>query len=149
MLQVGQIAPNWTSTHLSSDQLLGQSYLLYFYPKDDTPGCTLEACDFRDQQSSFLQKGYRIIGVSPDSQESHEKFKQKYSLPFDLISDENHKIAQDFGVWREKKNYGKVYIGLVRATFLIDEKGIVREIYDNVKATGHVARLVQKLTSLS
>jgi peroxiredoxin Q/BCP len=145
MLQVGQVAPKWTSNHLSSDQLQGQAYILYFYPKDDTPGCTLEACDFRDQQATFLQKGYRIIGVSPDSQDSHEKFKQKYDLPFDLISDENHKIAEDFGVWREKKNYGKVYVGLVRATFLIDEKGMIKEIYDNVKATGHVARLVQKI----
>ncbi len=144
MLSVGEKAPQWTSAKLNSTQLLGKPYILYFYPKDDTPGCTQEACDFRDHLPHFQSLGYQIIGVSPDDDDSHEKFKQKYALTFDLVADIDHKIALAFDVWREKKNYGKVYVGLVRSTFVIDAQGTITAIYDNVKATGHVGRLVDK-----
>jgi peroxiredoxin Q/BCP len=145
MLNIGDKAPDWGfNKAINAKSLAGQPYIIYFYPKDDTPGCTQEACDFRDQSAHFQALGYQIIGVSPDDDTSHIQFKQKYRLPFELIADIDHQIALSFGVWREKKNYGKVYVGLVRSTFFVDAQGTITAIYDNVKATGHVARLVEK-----
>lgn len=125
----------------------GEKLILYFYPKDDTPGCTVEACDFRDNLNVLVQKGYRVVGVSPDSIESHRKFKDKYSLNFPLLSDPDKKVAQAYGAYGEKKMYGKVTKGIIRSTFLIDEKGRVVKAWYNVKAKGHVEKLLKELES--
>ena len=130
---------------VSADDLKGSKYVLYFYPKDDTPGCTTEACDFRDNMARLEGEGYRVFGVSPDSVESHEKFRGKYDLNFPLLADPDHDVAEAFGVWREKKNYGKTYTGIVRSTFLVDEDGKLEKIYDNVRAKGHVERILREL----
>jgi peroxiredoxin Q/BCP len=113
----------------------GKPVLLYFYPKDDTPGCTTEACSFRDDYSAYENSGVVILGVSPDSSKSHAKFKEKYQLPFSLLSDEDHKVCELFGVWALKKNYGREYFGVVRTTFLIDENGMIVNVFENVKPT--------------
>lgn len=148
-LSIGDNAPAWTMEtdsegKISSKDLAGKKYILYFYPKDDTPGCTKQACDFRDNIDEISTSGYKIIGVSPDPIQSHEKFRIKYDLNFTLASDPAHTTAEAFGVWREKKNYGKKYIGLVRSTFFVDEKGMLEQVHDNVRATGHVKRLITK-----
>jgi peroxiredoxin Q/BCP len=130
---------------VSADSLKGSKYVLYFYPKDDTPGCTTEACDFRDNIARLTGYGYKVYGVSPDTVKSHEKFRGKYDLNFPLLADPDHEVAEAFGIWREKKNYGKTYTGLVRSTFLIDEEGKLEKIYDNVRAKGHVERIVREL----
>ena len=131
---------------LSSAMLEGQRYVLYFYPKDDTPGCTTQACDFRDQGAAFEALGYKIFGVSPDSVKRHVNFREKYGLPFPLISDPEHLLAERFGVWREKKNYGRTYMGIVRSTFVVDEAGILLHSLENVRAKGHVGRLLTLLS---
>lgn len=130
---------------VSSAQLKGKKYVIYFYPKDMTPGCTTQACDFTTNLESFKVKGYEIFGVSPDSVESHAKFRQKHDLGFTLLADPDHVLAEAFGVWREKKNYGKVYVGIVRSTFVVGADGKFEAVYDNVKATGHVDRLLREL----
>ena len=141
--------PQWTahSTQgpLSSEGLQGQAYILYFYPKDMTPGCTTQACDFRDNLERLTSLGYQVIGVSPDSLKRHETFQQKHQFSFALIADEDHKLAQTFGVWREKKNYGRTYMGIVRSTFLVNAEGVFEEIQINVRAKGHVDRLLTHL----
>ncbi len=149
-LSEGDNVPEFTAESddagtISSADLLGQKYVLYFYPKDMTPGCTTQACDFRDNLEKFKAQGYRILGVSPDSVARHEKFRDKESLNFTLLSDPDHELAEQFGVWREKKNYGKVYVGIVRSTFIVNEEGKIDTIYDNVRAKGHVDRLVREL----
>ena len=149
-LSEGDNVPEFTAESddagtISSADLLGQKYVLYFYPKDMTPGCTTQACDFRDNLEKFKSQGYRILGVSPDSVARHEKFRDKESLNFTLLSDPDHELAEQFGVWREKKNYGKVYVGIVRSTFIVNEEGKIDTIYDNVRAKGHVDRLVREL----
>jgi peroxiredoxin Q/BCP len=125
-----------------------QAVVLYFYPKDDTPGCTKEACAFRDLQSEFNAAGAAIVGVSTDTVSSHTKFAAKYTLPFPLVSDPDHAIAALFGAWREKKNYGKVYWGIQRSTILIDKSGIVRKIWPNVKVDLHAEKVLEFLKSL-
>ena len=141
--------PKWTANStqgtLSSESLQGQSYILYFYPKDMTPGCTTQACDFRDNLERLTALGYQIIGVSPDSLKRHETFQQKYQFSFALIADEEHQLAQTFGVWREKKNYGRTYMGIVRSTFIIDANGVFEDVQINVRAKGHVERLLKNL----
>lgn len=149
-LSEGDNVPEFTAESddagtISSADLLGEKYVLYFYPKDMTPGCTTQACDFRDNIEKFKSQGYRILGVSPDSVARHEKFRDKESLNFTLLSDPDHELAEMFGVWREKKNYGKVYVGIVRSTFIVNEEGKIDTIYDNVRAKGHVDRLVREL----
>jgi thioredoxin-dependent peroxiredoxin len=119
----------------------GKKVVLYFYPKDDTPGCTAEACNLRDNWKSFSDKGFAVIGVSPDSEKSHKKFAEKYSLPFPIIADISKKILNDYGVWGEKKNYGKIYMGVIRTTFLIDEKGIIEKIISKVDTAGHTEQI--------
>ena len=125
--------------------LHGQKVILYFYPKDMTPGCTAQACDFRDNIEAFEQAGYAVYGVSPDPVERHAKFREKHDLNFPLLADTDHQVAARYGVWREKKNYGRTYEGIVRSTFFIDEAGKITEIQDNVRAKGHVDRLLRDL----
>jgi thioredoxin-dependent peroxiredoxin len=120
---------------------MGKKVVLYFYPKDDTPGCTAEACNLRDNYTELLSQGFAVIGVSPDSEISHKKFAGKYSLPFPLIADISKKIVNDYGVWGEKKNYGKTYMGVIRTTFIIDEKGIIEKIIQKVDTAGHTEQI--------
>lgn len=119
----------------------GRKYVMFFYPRAMTPGCTTESCDFRDNYSAFADAGYDIVGVSPDKPASNLKFKEKEGLNFDLLSDTEHELAESLGAWGEKKNYGKVYKGLIRSTFVIDENGVVSDEYRNVRAKGHVDRV--------
>lgn len=132
---------------VSAKSLQGSKYVLYFYPKDDTPGCTTEACDFRDNMARLQGAGYRVFGVSPDSLKSHGKFRDKYELNFPLLADPDHVAAEAFGVWREKQNYGKTYLGLVRSTFVVDADGTLSHVYDNVKAKGHVERVLKDVAA--
>jgi thioredoxin-dependent peroxiredoxin len=116
--------------------------VLYFYPKDNTAGCTVEACNLRDNYDILLKKGFAIIGVSPDNEKSHKGFAGKYSLPFPLIADTSKKILNDYGVWGEKKMYGKSYMGVIRTTFIIDEKGIIEKIIEKVDTAGHTEQIL-------
>ena len=150
MLKTGDKAPDFVGTddygkRFRLKDFRGKKIVLYFYPKDNTPGCTQEACDFRDSISSFKNKGVVVLGVSPDRVSSHQKFKIKFSLPFPLLSDEDHKIAEAYGVWQEKSMYGKKYMGIVRSTFMINEKGFLTDVYDKVKVKGHVAELINNV----
>jgi peroxiredoxin Q/BCP len=119
--------------------------VLYFYPKDGTPGCTKEACSFRDDYSLFLVKGAVVIGVSPDEQRSHQKFRAKYGLPFYLLSDPDHQVAEQYGAWGEKKLYGRTYEGILRSTFVIDADGKVVKVFRNVKPQGHAQQVIEFL----
>ena len=120
----------------------GSKLILYFYPKDDTPGCTAESCDLRDNYEMWLSKGYKVIGVSPDSQQSHQKFIAKYNLPFPLISDTDKKIIKEYGAWGMKKMYGREYEGLLRTTFVIDEKGLIKEVFSKVNTKEHSKQIL-------
>ena len=136
-LKAGDKAPNFTSKDQNGEEVSlanfkGKIVILYFYPKDDTPGCTAEACDFRDNYQSLIGKGYEVIGVSTDDSKSHKKFETKYSLPFPLIADEDKSINEAYGVWAEKNNYGKKYMGTVRTTFIIDADGIIKQVIEKV-----------------
>jgi peroxiredoxin Q/BCP len=142
-LAIGDKAPDFTlptdgNGKIALSKLKGKKVVLYFYPKDDTPGCTTEACGFRDAFPNFGKIDAVMIGVSRDSVASHDKFKKKHGLPFILASDEDGKVCERYGVWVEKSMYGRNYMGIERATFLIDEKGILRQIWHKVKVTGHV-----------
>ena len=130
---------------VSNESLLGQRYVLYFYPKDDTPGCTTEACEFRDEYSRFRQRGAVVLGVSPDDEASHVRFKEKYSLPFTLLADPEHKVADDYGVWVEKNMYGKKRMGIKRSTFVIDAEGNVARALYGVKPEGHANEVLEAL----
>ncbi len=132
---------------VKTTDLLSGSLLLYFYPKDDTPGCTNEASQFRDLLARFKRKKVRVIGVSRDSVESHQKFKKKYSLPFELLSDVDSKLCDAFGVIVDKQNYGKTYRGIQRSTFLIDSKGKIVKVWPKVTADGHADEVLAYLTS--
>ena len=152
-VEVGTPAPDFTmptdgggSVTLSS--LKGKPVVLYFYPKDDTSGCTSEACGFRDQFPDFTGVDAVVIGVSKDSVASHDKFKAKYELPFTLASDKETGVAEAYGVWVEKSMYGRKYMGLERATFLIDKDGIVRNVWRKVKVTGHVDAVLKAVKAL-
>jgi peroxiredoxin Q/BCP len=123
---------------VSSKDLAGQAYVIYFYPKDDTPGCTTQACAFRDAGTGFEGTGVRVIGVSPDSSQSHKKFENKYELPFTLLSDPDHELCSAYGVWAMKKNYGREYMGVVRSTFLVAPDGSVAKAWRGVRVAGHV-----------
>jgi len=136
-LATGDKAPDFTAKDqngqtVSLSDFKGKTVILYFYPKDDTPGCTAEACDFRDNYQSLIGKGYQVIGVSTDDEKSHKKFETKYSLPFPLIADEDKSIVEAYGVWAEKNNYGKKYMGTVRTTFIIDADGIISYVISKV-----------------
>lgn len=134
-----------TSTLRKLSDYRGRHVVLYFYPKDDTPGCTKEACNFRDDYSAYDQAGVVILGVSPDSVSSHVKFKQKFQLQFPLLADEEHKVSERYGVWGPKKFMGKEYVGVLRTTFLIDRDGMVKKVYENVRPAEHSAELLKEL----
>ncbi len=119
----------------------GKKVVLYFYPKDDTPGCTAEACNLRDNWDSLLKEGFVVIGVSPDSEKSHKSFAGKFSLPFPIIADETKKIINDYGVWGEKKMYGKSFMGVIRTTFIINEKGVIEKIITKVDTGEHTKQI--------
>jgi peroxiredoxin Q/BCP len=123
----------------------GQPVLLYFYPKDDTSGCTTEACEFRDDYKEYDKSGVVILGVSPDSPKSHKKFKEKYNLPFTLLADEDHHVCEIYGVWGKKSMYGREYYGVLRTSFLIDAEGNLVEIFENVKPKGHSNQVLSAL----
>ena len=150
MRSVGDKAPDFKAETdggetVSLKDFRGRKVVLYFYPKDNTPGCTTEACDFRDSSTSFSDSNTVILGVSPDSVKSHDKFKAKFELPFALVSDPDHVIAEEYGVWQEKTNYGRKYMGIVRSTFLIDEKGKIAEVWGKVRVKGHVDDVLSKI----
>lgn len=125
--------------------LKGKKIVLYFYPKDDTSGCTAEACNLKESYTDFQAKGFEVIGVSPDNAASHEKFTKKYELPFPLIADPELKIIKDYGVWGEKSMYGKKYMGLLRTTFIIDENGNIEKIIEKVKTKEHSKQIFKEL----
>ncbi len=153
MLQVNKKAPAINLPDVNGKkrtlkEFLGKKVVLYFYPKDMTPGCTTEACDFRDAFPNFKKLKAVVIGISPDSVERHKKFIEKYELPFILLSDEKKTVLEKYGVWKEKNMYGRKYMGVVRTTVLIDEKGIVRKIYPKVKVKGHVEEVYNDLKEI-
>lgn len=150
MLKIGDKAPDFklksdSGETLSLKDYKGKKVILYFYPKDMTSGCTKEACDFRDNIKKFEKKNTVVIGVSADSTSSHKKFKDKYDLPFTLLSDETKRMLKDYGVWQEKSLYGKKYMGIARTTFVIDEKGKIEKVFEKVKVDGHIDELLEGL----
>ncbi len=153
MPTLGKAAPAFTldtdsGESLSLKDLKGQNVVLYFYPKDDTSGCTTQACEFRDQMPRFKNGSAVILGVSPDSVKSHQTFKTKYDLPFTLLADTEHAIAEKYGVWKEKSMYGRKYMGIERTTFLIDATGKLRRIFEKVKPAGHADEVAAALAEL-
>jgi peroxiredoxin Q/BCP len=149
----GQTAPVFDlptdgNKRLNLTDLRGQNVVLYFYPKDDTPGCTIEAKDFRDAEEAFKAANTVIVGVSKDSVSKHDKFKEKYCLPFALVSDEEGKMLESYGVWIEKSMYGKTYMGIERTTFLIDSKGVIQKIWKKVSVSGHAQEVLEHAEKL-
>ena len=152
MLKEGTLAPDFTAKNENGEtvrlrDLRGQKVVLYFYPKDDTPGCTKEACSFRDAFADFKKRGIEVLGVSVDSEASHKKFAAKYKLPFTLLADPGHSIADAYGVYGEKKFMGRTYMGVKRITFLIDEKGKIKKIFEKVKPDEHARDVLEALES--
>ena len=149
-LKVGDMAPDFTGrtqdgNTLSLADLKGSRTVFYFYPKDNTSGCTLEAKSLRDGKAELAERGYRIIGVSPDSERSHQNFCAKHELNFTLLADTDHSICEAFGVWQEKSMYGRKYMGVVRTTFLLDEEGRITHIFNKVKTAEHYQQIVNEL----
>ena len=147
MLQIGDKMPAFSVADehgrvVTDKDLLGKKTVIYFYPKDSTPGCTAEACNIRDNHNAFIARGYQVFGVSKDSQASHIKFKEKYGLPFPLLSDPTTQMLQAFGAWGEKKLYGKASMGTLRKTFIFDENGILERIIDKVDTKNHSAQIL-------
>ncbi len=154
MLKPGDKAPAFNlpsddGSKVSLAALAGEPVVLYFYPKDDTSGCTTEACEFRDNWKSVQASGAIVLGVSPDGVASHRKFKTKYQLPFPLLADEGHALAESYGVWGEKSMYGRKYFGILRTTFLIDPKGRIARVFHKVKPKGHAAEVLAALKELA
>jgi peroxiredoxin Q/BCP len=152
MLEEGQPAPEFEARDgcgatVRLADLRGRKVVLYFYPKDDTPGCTKEACSFRDEYAALQATGAVLLGISPDDQESHRKFAAKYHLPFPLLADPGAAIAAAYGAWKEKSMYGRTYMGVERTTFLIDEAGVVRKIFPKVKVDGHTTEVLAALNA--
>ena len=150
-LTVGETAPQFSLPSSSGqlvnlDSLKGQKVVIFFYPKDDTPGCTIEACEFRDRSDEISAKGTKILGISPDNLESHDKFINKFDLNFELLADEDNTVATSYGAWGEKNMYGKVTIGMKRMTFLIDEKGCVAKIWGKVKPEGNAQQIIDAIS---
>lgn len=151
-LKEGQKAPEFTAADqegntVTLNQFLGKKVVLYFYPKDDTPGCTAEACDFRDNYQGLTAKGIVVLGVSVDDEKSHQKFATKHSLPFTLLADTDKKIVEAYGVWGEKNMYGKKYMGTNRTTFIIDEQGVIAHIIKKVETKNSTAQVLGLLES--
>src|SRR5210317_1530293 len=147
MLEVGQPAPDFSARDQNGElitlsQFKGKKVVLYFYPRDNTPGCTAQACDLRDNIDRLIAAGYQIIGVSTDDEKSHQKFINKYELPFPLIADTDTKVHELFGTWQLKKMYGKEYMGTVRTTFIIDEDGRIEDVISKVKTKEHTAQIL-------
>lgn len=150
MPRVGAKAPAFSlpsdrGETVSLKDFLGRQVVLYFYPKDDTSGCTTQACEFRDSWRAVQAAGAVVLGVSPDGVDSHRKFKAKYDLPFPLLADEDHAVAEKYGVWGEKSMYGRTYFGILRTTFLIGETGRIRRIFEKVTPRGHAAEVLAAL----
>ena len=137
--------PDSEGKSISLSEFRGRKVVLYFYPRDNTPGCTKEACGFRDVYDYILEAGAVVIGVSPDGQASHKKFSEKFGLPFHLLSDEAHKVAESYGSWGEKKMYGKTSMGIIRSTFIIDEEGVVIRVFPKVTPDGHGEEVLKVL----
>lgn len=149
-LEPGSPAPDFSlqsadGITVSLADMRGKKVIVYFYPRASTPGCTTQACDFRDNLESLTDHGYTVVGISPDPVSTLERFTQAQSLTFSLLSDQDHAVAETYGAWGEKKNYGKTYVGLIRSTVVIDEQGIVHLAQYNVRAKGHVAKLRRDL----
>ena len=147
MQKEGTSAPQFSTTDAEGEPVRlkdwrGQKVVLYFYPKDDTPGCTKEACSFRDAFAEFKKRGIKVLGVSPDSAKSHQKFAAKYDLPFTLLADKDHAIADAYGVYGQKKFMGRTYMGVIRSTFLIDEKGKIKKVFEKVKPDEHAREVL-------
>lgn len=147
-IKQGDKAPEFKGVNQNGDTVSLSSYagkklVLYFYPKDDTPGCTAEACNLRDNYNQLLSEGYAILGVSPDNEKKHQKFIDKYDLPFDLLADIEKETCEMFGVWVQKSMYGREYMGVARTTFIIDENGIVEEVISKVKTKEHTAQILK------
>jgi len=150
---VGKNAPKFSipdseGNTVSLGDLKGSPIVLYFYPKDDTSGCTAEACDFRDNMARLKKDGVHVLGVSPDSATSHEKFREKYDLPFPLLVDADHAVAETYGAWGQKSMYGRTYEGIIRSTFLIDGEGVVRRAWNKVRVKGHVDEVLEALEEI-
>jgi len=153
MIKEGRKAPSFMLPSVEGGAVtlkdyLGKPVVLYFYPKDDTPGCTREACAFRDTQAQIRKAGAVVLGVSPDSVASHQKFKAKYKLNFPLLSDADKSVAKKFGAYGEKLMYGKKVVGMIRSTFVIDGRGVVRRVFPRVKVDGHAERVLEALRGL-
>lgn len=147
-LEVGSAAPQFVGKNqdgetIKLEDFKGKKVVLYFYPKDNTPGCTVQACDLRDNYDALLKAGYVVIGVSGDTEKKHQGFIEKFDLPFPLIADVDLEICNQYGIWREKKNYGKTYMGIVRTTFIIDGEGVIEEIIEKVKTKEHTAQILK------
>jgi peroxiredoxin Q/BCP len=152
MLQEGSVAPDFTlptdgGGEVTLSDYRGKKVVLYFYPKDNTSGCTTEACNFRDDYSELVLAGAVVLGVSPDSVKSHDSFKLEYSLPFALLSDPDHCVAEMYGAWGEKKMYGKTYMGILRSTYIIDEEGVIAKAYPKVTPKDHSQQVLEFLSS--
>ena len=149
-LKVGDKAPDFEGINQDGEKVslkdfAGKKLILYFYPKDNTPGCTAESCNLNDNYNDWLDKGFEVLGVSPDSVKSHQNFKNKYNLKFDLIADTEKEILQKYGAWGEKNMYGKKYMGVLRTTFIIDENGVIKEIFGKVKTKDHTNQIIKSL----
>ena len=147
-LKAGDRAPEIKTGSFQLSKLKGKTVILFFFPKADTPGCTKESCEFRDSSKKFAKKNAEIVGLSPDKAEAQAKFAAKYGLPYTFVPDPDHKIAEAYGVWKEKSMYGRKYMGIERATFLIDEKGVVRQEWRKVKVPGHVEDVLKAVKAL-
>ncbi|MCX7923405.1 MAG: thioredoxin-dependent thiol peroxidase [Clostridia bacterium] len=150
--EIGKAAPDFDlpsnkGYNITLDSLKGKKIILYFYPKDNTPGCTKEACAFRDIFSEFTERGIEVIGISKDSIKSHDKFAVKHSLPFTLLSDTDGTTVEKYGVWVEKKLYGRKYMGIERSTFLIDENGLLEKIWENVSPDKHIGQILSHINN--
>jgi peroxiredoxin Q/BCP len=157
MIEINSKAPDFTLQGIDAEgnektfslsDFTDQNIVLYFYPKDNTPGCTQEACDFRDNFNRLVSKAV-LIGISADSIASHKKFQEKQNLNFILLSDPEHKLLEKFEAWGEKKMYGKLFMGIIRSTFIIDKEGIIRKIWKNVKVKGHIDEVLQELEKIN
>lgn len=150
MIDAGSKAPAFTlptddGSSVSLTDFAGKKVVLYFYPKDDTSGCTAQACEFRDSWRAVQKAGAVVLGVSPDGVASHQKFRDKYDLPFPLLADEDHAVAERYGVWGEKSMYGRKYFGVLRTTFIIDEEGRIARVFEKVTPKGHAAEVLAAL----
>ena len=147
-LSIGDSAPDFSAPNQQGDTVRlsdfrGTKVVIYFYPKDDTPGCTAQACNLRDNYSELQQSGYEVVGISGDGVKSHDKFANKYELPFTLMADEDKSINEAYGVWQEKSMYGRTYMGTARTTFVLDEEGIITDIIEKVKTKDHTAQILK------